>query len=225
MTNINKGYPLFFTMIKIYLTRHSKTIWNEEKRLQGRQNSPLTQKGIENAKALKKYIQNIHFDYIYSSPIERAYHTAKIVFENQNIIKDVRLSEMNFGDFEGRKISDILKTDYELYHQLWHEPEKFTCIPNGETYDQVIERAHSFLNDLKHLPHGSQIMIVTHGMYFIVLLATMLGLEKKDFIKINQKVVDGCSLTCVEYHQGSYKLDFYNKCSFLPYIANESFSK
>lgn len=212
-------------MLKIYITRHSKTIWNEEKRLQGRQDSPLTQKGIENAQALKKYIQNIHFDYIFSSPIPRAYHTAEIVFENQNIIKDIRLSEMNFGDFEGRKIADILKTDYELYHQLWHEPENFTYIPHGESYDQVIERVRLFLNDLEKLPDQSQIMIVTHGMYFIVLLATMLGLEKKDFIKINQKVVDGCSLTCVNYHQGIYQLEFYNECSYLPHAANESFSK
>lgn len=225
MTNINKGFPLFFTMMKIYLTRHSKTLWNEEKRLQGRQDSPLTQKGIENAQALKKYIQSMSFDYIYSSPILRAYHTAQLVFENQNIIKDDRLVEMNFGDFEGRKISDILKTDYQIYHQLWNEPENFTCIPHGETYDQVIERVHSFLHDLEQLPDQSQVMIVTHGMYFIVLLATMLGLEKKDFVQLNQKVVDGCSLTCVEYHQGIYTLEFYNERSFLPYIANESFSK
>lgn len=211
--------------MKIYLTRHSKTKWNEEKRLQGRKDSPLTRKGIENALALKEYIQHMHFDYIYSSPILRAYHTAKLVFEDQNIIQDNRLSEMNFGDFEGRKISSILESDSDLYYQLWHEPEKFTCIPHGETYDQVIERVTSFLKDLEKLPDQSQVMIVTHGMYFIVLLATMLGLKKKDFIKLNQKVVDGCSLTCVYYSHGKYTLDFYNECSYLPHVSNESFAK
>ena len=53
--------------MKIYLTRHSKTAWNQEKRLQGRCDSPLTQEGEENAKALKDYIQTIPFDCIYSS--------------------------------------------------------------------------------------------------------------------------------------------------------------
>ena len=48
--------------MKIYLTRHSKTAWNQEKRLQGRCDSPLTQEGEENAKALKDYIQTIPFD-------------------------------------------------------------------------------------------------------------------------------------------------------------------
>ena len=144
---------------------------------------------------------------------------------NQNIIQDNRLMEMNFGIFEGQKITDILKENHDLYYQLWHEPEKFTCIPEGESYDQVIERVHSFLKDIQQLPDHSQIMIITHGMYFIVLLATMLGLEKKEFVKLNQKVVDGCSLTCVLYDHGVYTLDFYNECSFLPHIANESFSK
>lgn len=211
--------------MKIYLTRHSKTVWNEEKRLQGRLDSSLTNQGIENAKALKHYIKDMHFDYVFSSPILRAYKTAQIIFDNQNIIVDNRLSEMNFGDFEGRKISDILKTDKELYEQLWNEPHLFTCIPHGETYDQVIERAQSFLDDLKTYPDNSHIMIITHGMFFIVLLATILGLSKKDFTKLNQKVVDGCSLTCINYENNQYTIENYNDCSFLPYVANESFAK
>ena len=58
--------------MKIYITRHSKTIWNQEKRLQGRNDSPLTQEGIENAYALKDYISDISFDKVYTSPILRA---------------------------------------------------------------------------------------------------------------------------------------------------------
>ena len=54
-------------------------------------------------------------------------------------------------------------------------------------------------------------MIVTHGMFFIVLLATMLGMKKKDYIKINQKVVEGCSLTLVNLENGKYDLEFYNQ--------------
>lgn len=211
--------------MKIFLTRHSLTLWNLEKRLQGRKNSSLTKEGIKNAVALKKRIQDMHFDYIYSSPILRAYKTAQIIFENENIIKDERLVEMNFGDFEGRKIQDILQTDGELYYNLWHAPEKFTCIPNGESYDDVIKRVQSFLNDIKTLPQDSQIMIVTHGMYFIVLLCMMLGLEKKDFVLYNQKVVDGCSLTCVDFDGKEFKLDYYNDCSHLQYVSNESFAK
>lgn len=213
--------------MKIYLTRHSKTIWNKEKRLQGRKDSCLLEEGIENAYALKSYLDDNHmrFDYIYSSPIIRAYKTAQILFDNQHIIKDDRLMEMNFGDFEGRKIADILKTDYQLYSDLWDCPERFTKIPHGESYDDVIKRVNSFLHDLESLDKDASIFIVTHGMYFIVLLATMLHLDKKDYVKINQQVVEGCSLTLVEY-DGDYQLKSYNQCDFLPHVTkNNTFKK
>lgn len=213
--------------MKIYLTRHSKTVWNQEKRLQGRCDSPLTPEGIENAKALKHYLDQsqLNFDHIYSSPIQRAYQTATLLFDESQIVQDENLVEMNFGIFEGRKISDILKTDGELYNQLWHHPEEFTRIPQGESYDEVRSRAQCFLNQLKQQDKDSTILVVTHGMYFIVLLATMLGLDKKDYIRINQKVVEGCSLTLVEEVNGSYELIKYNQCDYLPYVMNASFAK
>ncbi len=71
--------------MKIYLTRHSKTAWNQEKRLQGRCDSPLTQEGKENAKALKEHIQTISFDGIYSSPIPRACTTARLLFSDKKL--------------------------------------------------------------------------------------------------------------------------------------------
>lgn len=209
----------------IYLTRHSKTVWNQEKRLQGHQDSPLTEEGIENAKALKRYIQDqhIHFDYIFSSPIQRAYQTALMI--DENIICDDRLKEMNFGIFEGQKISELLMREDHLYDDLWHHPDRFTSIPEGESYEKVITRAQSFLDDLKKYDDECHILIVTHGMFFIVILAIMLGLTKKDFTKINQKVVEGCSLTLVQEESGEYRVVYYNQCDFLPYISNINFTK
>ena len=75
------------------------------------------------------------FDYIYTSPILRAYHTASLLFDENKLIQDERLMEMNFGDFEGRKIADIHLTDHEIYDNLWNHPEAFTRIQNGESYD------------------------------------------------------------------------------------------
>ena len=211
--------------MKIYITRHGKTVWNQEKRLQGRKDSPLIQEGIDNAYALKEYIKDIHFDYIYSSPIQRAYNTATIIFDSKRIIKDDRLLEMNFGDFEGKKISELLNRDDHLYYNMWHHPELFTRINNGESYNDVIFRCHSFIDTLKSLDNDTNVMVVTHGMYFIVLICTMLNLEVKDFVLYNQKVVDGCSVTIVDYTDDKFKIEVYNKNDFLPHIFNESFSK
>lgn len=212
--------------MNIYLIRHSKTQWNQEKKLQGHLDSPLTKEGIENAKALSDYFQKekIHFDYVFSSPILRAYQTAQYLTDLP-IIQDKRLMEMNFGIFEGVPISELLKREDHLYVNLWHHPELFTRIPHGESYEEVIERANSFLKYLNSYDDHSTILVVTHGMFFIVLLATMLGIEKKDFVKINQNVVEGCSLNLIIKTHQIYQLKIYNQCDFLPHVSHISFSK
>ena len=209
--------------MNIYITRHSKTIWNQEKRLQGRKDSPLTDEGIKNAYALKKYINNISFDCVFSSPIKRAYDTAKILTNNQIVI-DHNLIEMDFGVLEGKKISEILQTNYEVYNNMWNHPELFERIKDGESYDEVQNRVKIFLDNLKK-KNFNNVLIVTHGMLFINMCAYMLGLERKDFIKINQQVVDGCSLTLFEEIDGEYKMVFFGKNDFLPYQSNNIFNK
>ena len=52
--------------MKIYITRHSLTAWNEEKRLQGWKDSPLTKQGKEDALKLGEYMKTIHIDQVYS---------------------------------------------------------------------------------------------------------------------------------------------------------------
>ena len=135
--------------MKITITRHSKTLWNKEKRLQGCKDSPLSPEGMDNILALKEHIKNNHYDAIYSSPIKRAYDTAKLLFDNQPIITDERIREMNFGLLEGQKINEIPEKYKKSYHDLWCHPEISNGIPEGETYDEIEERIKDFLNDLE----------------------------------------------------------------------------
>ena len=102
--------------MKIYITRHSKTLWNQEKRLQGWQDSPLSETGIKDALLLKDRIKDLKIDCCYSSPIGRAKSTSQILFDHFN--EDVRLKEMNFGDYEGMYIQNL--RDKHDYFCLWH---------------------------------------------------------------------------------------------------------
>lgn len=209
--------------MNIYITRHSKTTWNQEKRLQGRKDSPLIEEGIENALALKEYIKDIHFDCVYSSPIKRAYDTARLI-TGKDIITDERLMEMNFGVLEGKKIKDILKDNFEVYDNMWNHPECFERIDEGESYEEVQIRLKDFFEELAKKNYDN-VLIVTHGMCFINMLAYMMNLEKKDYILVNQKVVDGCSLTLFKEEKGQYTKIFYGKNHYLPHISNEVFNK
>ena len=93
----------------IYFLRHGETKWNTLGRIQGQKNTKLSEKGIEQAKLTAEGMKDIPFDAIYSSPLERAYLTARIVRGERDIpIKlDERLKEIGFGADEGRYLSLI----------------------------------------------------------------------------------------------------------------------
>lgn len=187
-------------MIKLFITRHGMTSWNEQGRLQGHSDSPLSKQGIEDATALSKYIKKYHIDEVYSSSLPRAYDTATLIFKDRIIKKDDRLKEMSFGIAEGKFVEQLLDT--QDYINLWDHPEQFNGFENGETYDQLFERLNSFINYLQVNEDGKNIFITTHGLTRIVLMAIFKGLSKKELSTINRKVVRGGSLTIVELDNG-----------------------
>ena len=178
--------------MKIYITRHSLTTWNEEKRLQGWKNSDLTKQGLEDAKRLGNYLKNQSFDGIYSSPLKRAKETAQLIFPNKTIIEDDRLKEMNFGDYEGKFIDELKKE--KDYYTLWNEPQGDFSIKNGETYQEVVDRVLDFIEE-KYKENKKCIFITIHGMLFTVLNGLFLNLPIEHFNEVNQNIVRGCSLS------------------------------
>ena len=187
--------------MKLYITRHGKTVWNIESRFQGVKDSCLVEEGIRDAKDLRNRIYDLPFAKVLTSPLGRAKQTTEIVFENRdiNIEIDQRISEMSFGVFEGMKTQDIFLEYGELYDNLWNHPEKFTrCPGGGESFEDVKKRIESFVNDLKQYDENQNVFIVTHGMFFICLLGYFLGYDPIDFPKINRSVVRGGSITIVE---------------------------
>ena len=69
--------------MKVYFMRHGETDWNIVKRLQGTTDIPLNENGISLAKISAENMKNagIQFDEIFSSPLNRAVHTAEIINE------------------------------------------------------------------------------------------------------------------------------------------------
>ena len=87
-------------MSTVYLTRHGQTVWNLDKRLQGSGNSELTDYGIEQTEQLKKRVDSIQLDVIYTSPLERAKKTANIIRGDRSIeiIEVDDFKEISFGE-------------------------------------------------------------------------------------------------------------------------------
>lgn len=164
-------------MIKhLYLVRHGESVYNSEGRIQGgRLDSPLTAYGKEQIQKLYSYLQAYSFqvDAIYSSPLGRAYETAKILNQTWNlpIIKEELLKEIDCGEFEGKLISSI---DTEKLRRLRLDPnEKY---PGGESVEDVRKRAETFLQHLKETNIESA-LIVSHGNFIRAFASAATGLS------------------------------------------------
>jgi phosphohistidine phosphatase SixA len=81
----------------IYLVRHGQTEWNVEHRMQGHQDSPLTELGLTQAHWLGDAFEDKPLDLIYSSSSYRAFRTAELIRKDKviDIIKHDDFKEMN----------------------------------------------------------------------------------------------------------------------------------
>ncbi|SFL57594.1 probable phosphoglycerate mutase [Paenibacillus sp. 1_12] len=90
----------------IYVIRHGQTDLNKEGRLQGRLGLPLNEHGIKQAERLRDKLENIKFDYVYSSPQERAIQTAETATGIKAII-DTRLDVFDLGEADRLKKGEV----------------------------------------------------------------------------------------------------------------------
>lgn len=141
-------------MIRLYLTRHGETLENAAGTLQGHLPGHLSQKGIEQARALSAQLADIHFDAIISSPLQRAFDTARILNEHHglNIVTTPLLSERDWGSFTGMKASDIHTS-----------PDNFP--PNVENPSSLQLRAQKFLEFLLEHFDEKTVLAVGHGYF------------------------------------------------------------
>ena len=87
----------------IFIIRHGKTDLNQANVLQGRSDHPLNEEGIIEARRAAEKFKGISFSYVFSSPLQRALQTAKIIAPTLEPIKDERLIEMDYGPAKKEK--------------------------------------------------------------------------------------------------------------------------
>lgn len=57
-------------MLKLYLVRHGQTEWNVQKRMQGWEDSALTEKGVNNAIALRKKLEGVELNLLLLTQVQ-----------------------------------------------------------------------------------------------------------------------------------------------------------
>jgi len=175
-------------MLKIYVARHGQDRDNASGILNGLRDEPLSDKGIEQANEVANKIKEtgIHFDYVYSSPLQRAYKTAEIITDTlgtsrPEVLPD--LVERDFGIMTGQLQSkikemcspDIIQSDTITY---------FLNSEGAETFPQLVERANRLLSALQAEHKDENILLVTHGDFGKMIYTAYYNLDWEDVLNM-----------------------------------------
>lgn len=196
--------------MKLYLTRHGQTEWNVQKRMQGQNNSPLTELGKWQAMQLGNYLQNVQFNCIYSSSSLRALHTAELVCGERNILVSAcdDLREISLGEWEGMTFSDAEKQYPEQFYNFWHKSEKYYR-PDSESFDELRRRTSGAIERIAQQHSDETVLIVTHGM---VLRTLYTYFQKQSISEIaNSPHIHSACLCLVEGDVCAWKIEKWNE--------------
>ncbi|MBO4245740.1 MAG: histidine phosphatase family protein [Bacilli bacterium] len=165
-------------MIKLYIVRHSKTLWNEQRLIQGRTDLDLSPLGISDAEKLKEQIDLNKIDICFCSPLLRAKSTAKIITDNKiDIIYDDLLIERDCGILEGTPSQNM-----DNLRRTWDLKLDDTS-DNNEPLSSLLERARLFIEKLKNEYDGKSVLIVSHACLIKCIHFNLLGYdENTDFL-------------------------------------------
>lgn len=153
----------------IYLVRHGETVWNTEKRRQGRKDSPLTARGLaqaaRNGERLRRLIGSGGPASIVSSPLPRAWQTACILAETmgqdpRGIVLEPSLMECSFGAWEGLT-NDEIRLGFAAGWEARSRDRWNTAPEGGESYADVHGRVSRWYAAARLT---SPTILVCHGL-------------------------------------------------------------
>ncbi len=164
----------------LYIMRHGKTKWNEQRRLQGQTDIPLGDEGRRAAEEAAKKYADIPFDACYCSPLSRAEETARIFLGGRTpVICDARLAEMGFGIYEGCRADELPPR----MQTLFESPQNYLPDGGAESLESLFLRTGEFMEEIA-LPlsnSGKSVLVVGHGAMNAAIICRIKGIPLCDF--------------------------------------------
>ncbi|HZV95405.1 MAG TPA: histidine phosphatase family protein [Candidatus Nitrosocosmicus sp.] len=181
-------------MRRLLLARHGQSVSNAVRRFQGVQDVPLSELGRRQAEALAGAFGQRRIAAVYSSPLQRARHTAELVAAAvQAPLRSVDdLRELSLGEWEGCTVEEVEARPGNPY-ACWVRDPVGSLPPGGEPLADVQGRMVRALADIERAhPNGDDVLVVCHGGVISAYLAHCLGLPLSSIWRLT---VSNCSIT------------------------------
>jgi len=196
----------------IIFLRHAQAENNTERILAGRtEGVPLTKTGIEQAELIAKYLKPLDISAIYSSPIERASHTAKIVAKNNSLDceLDDRLTEIDMGKFTRMNYDDMF-AKYGNVFLKFYENDPIIAECEVETFAEVQKRVIDMVEYIVKKHKNQNVVLVTHMDPIKSMISTIMDLKPKTLFEL---IIANASLTIVKEQDEKFSLSAINAMS------------
>ena len=177
----------------LYLMRHGQTLFNVRRKIQGWCDSPLTEVGIDQAKAAGEVLKDISFDHYYCSTAERCSDTLELVM-GEDIKPYGRLKglkERYFGPFEGE--SEDLNPPFESYDAVF-------SLFGGETKQEVTERMVKTITEVMEKDDHQSVLVVSHAGASMAFLSAWADCDKA----LNGARFGNCNILHFAYENGKF---------------------
>ena len=140
--------------------------------------------------------------YWLTSHLSRTHHTATAIraagLDFPEPVIEEHLGEQDFGDWQGRRWSEMEQLDPEIYNDFWQDPAR-NRPPNGESFQDQIERTAAVIDRITAERTGKTIVAVAHGGTIRAAISHALGLTPEAGMSF---ATDNLSLTCLEHVEG-----------------------
>jgi alpha-ribazole phosphatase len=139
----------------------------------------------DQAVELAETLASVRFEAVYSSPLERAVHTARAVAHVHGLVpvQIEALREIDFGEVEGLNFDEFPN---ELQDGLLREPTTVR-FPGGETYEELGERVSQALDTIVVDHPDATVAVVSHAGAIRAALAEWLGIVGDAIFRIDQR--------------------------------------
>jgi probable phosphoglycerate mutase len=194
----------------IIFLRHAQAENNTKRILAGRtEGVPLTKTGIEQAERIAKYLASIDISAIYSSPIERARHTAGIVAKNcslEEVVIDERLTEIDMGKFTRMNYDDMF-AKYGNIFLKFYENDPVISEHEVETFPDVQKRVLDMVDHVLKKHNNENVILVTHMDPIKSMLAKVMNLVPQTLFEL---VIANASITIIKEQDNKFSLSAIN---------------
>ena len=181
--------------MRVYVIRHGESENNQKLVYTGWYNAPLTEKGREDAAAAAKFLQNISFDQVYASDLDRAVETAKIALPNASLRISPLLREIDVGrltntspkQFTAEQRQEMMKNGYAAF--------------GGESVSQMNHRIEQFKKELVETSFET-VALFSHGGWLRGMLDSVVGTH----LPRQNIMCNNCTIAAFEYADGCWRL-------------------